>query len=90
VKKLNQCYIKNIEYLIKPDGLYIQLCFSEKEIREGGPRQIKKSILNELFSSINGWLIESIEDSIYESTSTGPLGLDGRAYFSFIRRNKII
>jgi cyclopropane fatty-acyl-phospholipid synthase-like methyltransferase len=33
-----QRYIKNLEYLIKPGGLYIQLCFSEKEIRKGGPR----------------------------------------------------
>jgi hypothetical protein len=83
-----QRYIKNLEYLIKPGGLYIQLCFSEKEIREVGPRRIKKSVLNELFSSTNGWTIESIDDAFYESTSAGPLGLDGRAYLSFIRRNK--
>jgi cyclopropane fatty-acyl-phospholipid synthase-like methyltransferase len=85
-----QRYIKNLEYLIKPDGLYIQLCFSEKEIRQGGPRRIKKSVLNELFSSINGWTIESIDDALYQSSPAGPLGLDGRAYLSFIRRNKTI
>ncbi|CAF5026458.1 unnamed protein product [Rotaria sp. Silwood1] len=83
-----QRYIKNLEYLIKPDGLYIQLCFSEKEIREGGPRRIKQSDLEELFSLKNGWIIESIEDSIYESTSAGRLGLDGRAYLSLSRRTK--
>jgi cyclopropane fatty-acyl-phospholipid synthase-like methyltransferase len=82
-----QRYITNLEYLIKPGGLYIQLCFSEKETREGGPRRIKKSLLNQLFSSQNGWTIESIEDSIYETSPDGPLGLDGRAYLSFIRRN---
>ncbi|CAF1313858.1 unnamed protein product [Rotaria sp. Silwood1] len=85
-----QRYIKNLEYLIKPNGLYIQLCFNEKEIREGGPRRIKISDLEELFSSKNGWTIESIEDSIYESTSAGPLGLDGQAYLSLIRRDKNI
>ncbi|CAF3406381.1 unnamed protein product [Rotaria socialis] len=83
-------YIKNLEFLIKPNGLYIQLCFSEKETREGGPRRIKKSDLYELFSSQNGWTIESIEDAIYESTSAGPLGLDGRAYLSLIRRHKSV
>ncbi|CAF3006230.1 unnamed protein product [Rotaria sp. Silwood2] len=85
-----QRYIKNLEYLIKPNGLYIQYCFSEKEIREGGPRRIKKSDLEELFSSKTGWTIESIEDTIYESTRAGPLGLDGRAYLSLTRRNKNI
>lgn len=47
---------------------------------------MKKSVLNELFSLKNGWIIESITDSIYESTDAGPLGLDGRAYLSLIRR----
>jgi len=39
-------YIKSLEYLIKPGGLYIQFCISEKETRpNGGPRYIKKSDL---------------------------------------------
>lgn len=79
--------VKDLEYLIKPGGLYIQLCFSEKEIREGGPRRMKKSDLEQLFSSANGWTIESIEDSVYETSPDGPLGLDGRAYLSLIRRH---
>ncbi|CAF4310438.1 unnamed protein product [Rotaria socialis] len=88
-------YIKNLEFLIKPNGLYIQLCFSEKETREGGPRQtreggprrIKKSDLYELFSSQNGWTIESIEDDVYETTLFGSVPSGGRAYLSTIRRN---
>ena len=83
-------YIKNLEYLIKPGGLYIQLCFSEKETREGGPRRIKKADLLELFSSTNGWIIESIEDTFYEGRPGPPFGLDGRAYLSLIRRDKNI
>jgi hypothetical protein len=79
--------MKNLEYLIKPGGLYIQLCFSEKETRKGGPRRIKKSDLNQLFSSTNGWRIESIEDVICESRPDCSLGLDGRGYLSLIRRN---
>ncbi|CAF3413841.1 unnamed protein product [Rotaria socialis] len=80
-------YIKNLEFLIKPNGLYIQLCFSEKETREGGPRRIKKSDLYELFSSQNGWTIESIEDDVYETTLFGSVPSGGRAYLSTIRRN---
>jgi hypothetical protein len=85
-----QRVIKNLAYLIKPGGLYIQLCFSEKEIREGGPRRIRKTDLNELFSSINGWKIESIEDVVYETSPAISIGLDGRGYLSFIRRNKTL
>ncbi len=71
-----QIYLKNLEYLIKPGGLYILVCFSEKEIRKGGPRRIKLSDLDELFSSKNGWKTESIED---------PGGV--QAHLLFIRRN---
>jgi hypothetical protein len=80
--------MKNLEYLIKPGGLYIQLGFSEKETRQGGPRRVKRSDLNELFSSKTGWTIESIEDVVYETDPTNSIGLDGRGYLSFIRRNK--
>ncbi len=82
-----QQYRKNVEYLIKPGGLYIQLCFSEKETFDNGPRRVKKSDLNELFSSKNGWTIESIEDSVYEFKPHAPMGPSVKAYLSFIRRN---
>jgi cyclopropane fatty-acyl-phospholipid synthase-like methyltransferase len=83
-----QIYLKNLEYLIKPGGLYILVCFSEKEIRQGGPRRIKKSDLNELFSPKNGWKIESIEDAIYESRPESILPGGVQAYLLLIRRNK--
>ncbi len=80
-------YIINLEYLIKPGGLYIQFFFSEKETQQGGGRRrIKKSDLNELFLSANDWRIESIEDVIYKATPNGPLFADGGRYLSFIRR----
>lgn len=80
-------YMKNLTQLIKPGGLYVQICYSEKETRPGGPRRMKKTELNELFSSANGWTIESIEDTVYESRLDGPLAPDGQAYLSLIRRN---
>jgi cyclopropane fatty-acyl-phospholipid synthase-like methyltransferase len=85
-----QIYLRNLEYLIKPGGLYILICFSEKEIRKGGPRRIKLSDLNELFSSKNGWKIESIEDAIYESRPESILPGGVQVYLLFIRRNNIL
>jgi cyclopropane fatty-acyl-phospholipid synthase-like methyltransferase len=82
-----QRYIKNVEYLIKPGGLYIQLCFSEKETREDGSRRVNKSHLYKLFSPRNGLTIESIEDSIYQLISGILFDTDDRAYLSLIRRN---
>lgn len=82
------CYIKNIEYLIKPGGLYIQLCFSEKETQFTRPRYIKKSDLNQLFSPATGWTIESIQDTAYELVPVTPIGKQSQAYCSLIRRNK--
>jgi ubiquinone/menaquinone biosynthesis C-methylase UbiE len=82
-----QVYLRNLEYLIKPGGLYILVCFSEKEIRKGGPRRIKLSDLDELFSSKNGWKIESIEDAIYESRPESILPGGVQAHLLFIRRN---
>jgi hypothetical protein len=84
-----QRYIKNLEYLIKPGGLYIQISFSDHATRVVGPRHVRKSELNELFSSANDWTIESIEDVIYDLRSDSPPGLDGHSYLSFIRRNKL-
>ena len=60
-----QRYIENLVSY----GLYIQLCFSEKEARHLTPRRMKKSDLNELFSSTDGWTIESrLETVIVERT----------------------
>ncbi len=83
-----QIYLKNLEYLIKPGGLYILQCCSEKKTRKGGPRRVKQSNLNELFSSKNGWQIESIEDIIYESRSDSILPSGVHFYLLFIRRNQ--
>ncbi|CAF3337906.1 unnamed protein product [Rotaria socialis] len=79
-------YIKNLEYLIKPNGLYIQIVYSEKETRDTIPRRVKKSDLIELFSSQHGWTIESIEDTVYESRPDSPLAPSVQAYLSLIRR----
>jgi cyclopropane fatty-acyl-phospholipid synthase-like methyltransferase len=82
-----KAYLRNLEYLIKPGGLHILVCFSEKEIRKGGPCRIKLSDLDELFSSKNGWKIESIEDAIYESRPESILPGGVQAHLLFIRRN---
>lgn len=83
-----QRFLNNLQYLIKPGGLYIQFSFSEKQSSiNPGPRLIKKSDLYSLFSSENGWTIESIEDVIYITRSELVLDKENQAYLSFIRRN---
>ncbi|CAF0820156.1 unnamed protein product [Adineta steineri] len=79
-------YMKNLEKLIKPGGLYIQIACSEKEERQTRPRRIKQADLNELFSPTNGWIIKSTEDTIYEATPDCPYGTDFRSYLSFIQK----
>lgn len=79
-------YMNNLGKLIKPGGLYIQIAFSEKEETSFGPRRIRKSDLEKLFSSENGWRIESIEDTIYESQIGGPMVPQGKAYLMIARR----
>ncbi|CAM4782334.1 unnamed protein product [Rotaria magnacalcarata] len=79
-------YIKNLEYLIKPNGLYIQIVYSEKETHETISRRMKKSDLNELFSSKHGWTIESVEGTLYESRPDSPMAPSVQAYLSLIRR----
>jgi cyclopropane fatty-acyl-phospholipid synthase-like methyltransferase len=85
-----QLYMKNLEYLIKPGGLYIQLCYSEKETFDKGPRRLTKTELNELFSSKHGWTIESIQDSVYEYMPGGPMGESVKVYLSLLRRDNHI
>jgi len=79
--------MKNLEYLIKPGGLYIQIVLSEKETCENRPRRIKKGDLNELFSLANGWTIESIEDDLYEIKLPSGLESPISTYLSLIKRN---
>ncbi len=82
-----QHYIKNLEYLIKPGGLYIQIVLSEKETSQNGPRRIKKADLNQLFSSVNGWTIESIEDNLAEIKHPSGSKSTPSVYLSLIKRN---
>ncbi|UJR19232.1 hypothetical protein I4U23_022361 [Adineta vaga] len=82
-----QSYMENLQKLIKPGGLYIQIACCEKETRPTRPRRVKKADLNQLFSSENGWTIESMEDTVYEATPEYQLGTNFISYLSFIRKN---
>ena len=84
-----QRFLTNLQYLIKPGGLYIQFAFSEKQTSsDPQPRLIKKSDLYSLFSSENGWTIESIEDDIYITRLESTSDKENQAYLSFIRSMK--
>jgi SAM-dependent methyltransferase len=82
-----QIYMHQLRRWLKPQGIYVQLVWSEKETmdRPCGPRKITKARIEELFSINNGWQIESINDEIIENI---PEIMDGRSisYLSIIRR----
>ncbi|UJR11968.1 hypothetical protein I4U23_016146 [Adineta vaga] len=82
-----QIYIRQLRRWLKPQGIHVQLAWSEKETldRPRGPRKITKAELEQLFSVHNGWQIESITDEIIDNI---PQIMGGRsvAYLSIIRK----
>ncbi|CAF0769258.1 unnamed protein product [Didymodactylos carnosus] len=78
-------YVEKLKQLLKPHvGLYVLLVFSEKEKElTERPRLVKQRDLEYLFSKENGWNIESLKDTIIESSSSE---YNGQAYLSLIRR----
>ena len=82
-----QIYIRQLHRWLKPQGVYVQLAWSEKETldRPRGPRKVTKVELEQLFSVGNGWQIESISDEIIDNI---PELMGGRsiAYLSIIQK----
>jgi hypothetical protein len=71
----------------RPEGLYVQISFSEKETFDKESRRVKKVRLNDLFPSKNGWTIQSVEDSIHQFKLDAPMGTRVQSYLSIIRTN---
>ncbi|OPY43661.1 MAG: tellurite resistance protein TehB [Methanoregulaceae archaeon PtaU1.Bin222] len=74
-------YVGNLHSVIRPEGSYFMLAFSEFEPGGYGPRRITQIEIQEAFSS--GWRINWIRGAIFESR-TRPGG--SRAWLSSITR----
>jgi len=62
-------YVRALAEVLRPEGRYYMLCFSEREPDWGGPRRIRKEEIMESFSK--GWRVESIRPSRFESSDDG-------------------
>lgn len=74
-------YTRNLAKVLRPGGLYVSLIVSDLEPGDLGPRRVSKRDLRDSFAE--GWLIESIEPSLYENHLLPPAA---QAHLSMIRR----
>jgi cyclopropane fatty-acyl-phospholipid synthase-like methyltransferase len=59
-------YLDGLRAVTKPGSIVHLICFSELEIRPGGPRRIDEAELRQLFSG--EWEIESLRRTVYVAT----------------------
>lgn len=58
-------YVKGLSTVLKPGGLLLLLCFSDKEPPGDGPRRISRQEIQDAFA--NGWRVESIDEARFET-----------------------
>jgi cyclopropane fatty-acyl-phospholipid synthase-like methyltransferase len=57
-------YVDGLASVLKPNGRFFFLCFSDEEPGTQGPRRVSRTEIEEVFAE--GWAVESIEPSRYE------------------------
>ncbi len=57
-------YVEGLATVLKPNGRFFFLCFSDEEPGEQGPRRVSRKEIEIAFA--DGWTVESIEPSRYE------------------------
>ena len=82
-------YVEGLATVLKPNGRFIFLCFSDEEPGTQGPRRVSAKEIQDAFAE--GWAVESIEPSRYE-VRPDPKDIsfsDGgpRAWFVVVRRS---
>lgn len=75
-------YVASLADALNPGGRLVLMCFSELELREGGPRRVTQDEIRHSFA--NGWTIHSIVPARFEAT----LFKDGaQAWLAQIRKD---
>lgn len=59
-------FVNQLSKVLTPNGTYHFLCFSDKELRDGGPRRISKSEIGHIFT--NGWKQLCLKEVFFENT----------------------
>ncbi len=74
-------FVDALRAVLRPGGFYVLLCFSDRELREGGPRRITEQEIRGSFNC--GWMIEALRETRFDAT----LHEGGsRAWLALIRR----
>lgn len=76
---------KGLRAVIRPNGTYHMLCFSDKEPDWGGPRRITQGEIRATFNK--GWRIDYIRADLFRDKRHKDAG---RAWFSSITRVQVI
>jgi cyclopropane fatty-acyl-phospholipid synthase-like methyltransferase len=75
-------FVKGLHSVLKQDGTYFMLCFSDLEPTEwGGPRRVSQKEIRENFA--DGWKVNYIKEARFESNFHDD---GGRAWLSSITR----
>ena len=74
-------YVGSLRDVLRPQGRYYMLCFSDKEPDWGGPRRVFKWEILASFSE--GWLVDYVRPAKFESAHHGR---GGEAWFSKVTR----
>jgi len=75
-------YVENLRAVIRPQGRYYMLCFSDKEpVGWGGPRRVYKREILTSFS--DGWHVDYVRPAKFESAFNER---GGEAWFSKVTR----
>jgi SAM-dependent methyltransferase len=75
-------YVKSLRAALRESGLYVMLCFSDKESAGwGGPRRVSRGEIREAFG--RGWKVNFIREARFSTTFNDD---GGRAWLSSITR----
>ena len=75
-------YVNGLGGVLRAGGLYLLMCFSEHETREGGPRRVTQAELRQVF--VRGWSVERVEPATFEAATLFDGG--AKAWLAIIRR----
>jgi len=80
--KDRSAYVESLGDVLRPQGRYYMLCFSDREpVGWGGPRRVFKREILASFS--DGWQVDYVRPARFESTF---YGRGGEAWFSKVTR----
>jgi cyclopropane fatty-acyl-phospholipid synthase-like methyltransferase len=58
-------FVKSLATALRPGGTYHMMCFSEKELSQGGPRRVSQAEIRRTFQ--DGWRVNYIREARFES-----------------------